>query len=59
MSILSELAAFTAAMNEQGVDVRVDLATQMQESIDNARNCGVKEENIIHNVDELNSFLGF
>lgn len=57
MSILQELAAFTADMNAQGINVRVDLG--LDESIETARKCGVPEDKIIHNSDELDTFLGF
>lgn len=61
MSILQELAAFTAAMSEQGINVSVDLTPEenLQRSIDNARACGVNEEDIIHDENDLNALLGW
>lgn len=61
MSILQELAAFTAAMNEQNIQVNVDLTPEenLQRSIEAARACGVNEENIIHDENDLNALLGW
>lgn len=61
MSILQELAAFTAAMNEQNISVSVDLTPEenLQRSIETARSLGVNEEDIIHDENDLNELLGW